>query len=65
MPSTNNGGISPILKCANAKIKAETIMLQNIPKSFERVGNKMPRNTISSKKGAKIVVVINKIINDK
>jgi len=26
IPRTNNGGISPKLRCANAKIKAETIM---------------------------------------
>ena len=65
MPRTNNGGISPILKCAKAKIKAETIIPQIIPKSLERVGNKTPRNIISSKKGAKRVVVINKIMNEK
>ena len=35
------------------------------PKFLERVGNKIPRNMISSKKGAKRVVVANKIINEK
>ena len=34
------------------------------PKSLERVGSKIPRNIISSNKGAKIVVVTNKTIND-
>ena len=36
-----------------------------IPKSLERVGNKMPRNIISSNKGAKSVVVTNRRMNDK
>ena len=65
IPRTNNGGISPKLKCAKAKIKAETMMPKIIPKSLERVGSKMPRNIISSNKGAKRVVVKNKRINDK
>ena len=65
MPRTNNGGISPKLKWAKAKTKAETIMPKTAPKSLERVGNKIPRNMISSKKGAKRVVVANKIINEK
>ena len=34
-----------------------------IPKSLERVGSKIPRNIISSNKGAKLVVVTNKKIN--
>ena len=65
IPRTNNGGISPKLKWANAKIKAETMMPGIIPKSLERVGSKIPRNIISSNKGAKSVVVKNKRINDK
>ena len=65
IPRTNNGGISPILKWAKAKIKAETTMPQITPKSRERVGNKIPRKMISSKKGAKRVVVTNKITNEK
>ena len=65
IPRTNNGGISPKLKCAKAKIKAETIMPKIIPKSLERVGSKTPRKIISSNKGAKNVVVINKSINEK
>ena len=65
IPRMNSGGISPKLKCAKAKIKAETIMPKIIPISLERVGSKIPRNIISSKKGAKRVVVINKRINDK
>ena len=65
IPRTNNGGISPKLKCAKAKIKAENIIPKSIPKSLERVGSKIPRNIISSNKGAKSVVVKNKRINDK
>ena len=65
IPRTNNGGISPKLKWANAKIKAETIIPEITPKSLERVGSKIPRNIISSNKGANKVVVINKRINDK
>ena len=65
IPRTNNGGISPKLKWANAKIKAETIMPEITPKSLERVGSKIPRNTISSNKGAKRVVVTNNRKKDK
>ena len=65
IPKINNGGISPKLKWANAKIKAEIMMPEITPKSLERVGSKIPRNIISSKKGANKVVVINKTINDK
>ena len=65
IPRTNNGVISPKLKWDNAKIKAETMMPKIIPKSLERVGSKIPRNMISSNKGAKRVVVTNKRINDK
>tara|TARA_A100001035_G_scaffold44367_1_gene31293 strand:+ start:1398 stop:1646 length:249 start_codon:yes stop_codon:yes gene_type:complete len=65
IPKTNNGGISPRLKCANAKIKAETMMAEMTPKSLERVGSKMPRNIISSNRGAKRVVVTNNRKNEK
>ena len=65
MPRTNNGGISPKLKWANAKIKAETMMPGITPKSLERVGSKMPRNIISSNKGANKVVFKNNRNNDK
>ena len=65
IPRTNNGGISPKLRCANAKIKAETMMLEITPKFLERVGNKIPRNIISSNIGANKVVVTNKRKNDK
>ena len=65
IPKTNSGGISPKLKWANAKIKAETTMPEITPKSLERVGSKIPRNIISSNKGAKRVVVTNKRLNDK
>ena len=65
IPKTNNGGISPKLRCANAKIKAETMMPEIIPKSLERVGSKIPRNIISSNRGAKIVVVTNNRKNEK
>ena len=47
MPRTNNGGISPKLKWANAKIKAETMIPEITPKSLERVGSKIPRNIIN------------------
>ena len=65
IPRTNNGGISPKLKWAKAKIKAENTMPKMIPKSLERVGSKIPRNIISSNKGARRVVVTNKKINGK
>ena len=65
IPRTNNGGISPKLKWANAKIKAETMMLEITPKSLERVGSKIPRNIISSNRGAKRVVVKNNRKNEK
>ena len=65
MPRTNNGGISPKLKWANAKIKAEITRPEITPKSLERVGSKIPRNIISSNKGANRVVVTNNRKNDK
>ena len=65
MPRTNNGGISPKLKWAKAKIKAETMMPESTPKSLERVGSKIPRNIISSNKGANRVVVTTNRKNDK
>ena len=65
IPRTNNGGISPKLKWANAKIKAETMIPVITPKSLERVGSKIPRNMISSNRGANRVVVTNNRINDK
>ena len=65
IPRTNNGNISPRLKWAKAKIKAESMMPKIIPKSFERVGSKIPRNIISSNRGASRVVVINNRKNDK
>ena len=65
IPRTNNGGISPKLKWANAKIKAEIMMPKITPKSLERVGSKIPRNIISSNRGANRVVVRNNRKNDK
>ena len=65
IPRTNNGGISAKLRWAKAKIKAETVMPKIIPKSLERVGSKIPRNIISSNRGAKRVVVKNNRKNDK
>ena len=65
IPRTNNGGISPKLKWANAKIKAETMMPEITPKSLERVGSKIPRNIMSSNRGANRVVVKNNRKNDK
>ena len=47
IPRTNNGGISPKLKCANAKIKAEIMIPKITPKSLESVGSKIPRNIIN------------------
>ena len=65
IPRTNNGGISPKLKWANAKIKAESKIPKITPKSLERVGSKIPRNIISSNIGANKVVVTNNRKNDK
>ena len=65
IPKTNNGGISLILKCAKAKINAEIEMPKIIPKSLDKIGSKIPRNIISSNKGAKSVVVKNKSMNEK
>ena len=65
IPKTNRGGNSPILKCAKAKIKAETKTPKIIPKSLESIGSKIPRNIISSNKGAKSVVVKNKRVKEK
>ena len=65
IPRTNNGSISPKLKWANAKIKAEKTMPEIIPKSLESVGSKIPRNIISSNRGANKVVVTNNKKNDK
>ena len=64
MPKVNNGGISLILKCAKAKIKAEIVMPKIIPNSLDRIGSKTPRKIISSNNGAKNVVVTNKRINE-
>ena len=36
-----------------------------IPKSLDKIGSKIPRNIISSNKGAKSVVVKNKSMNEK
>ena len=65
IPRTNNGAISPKLKWANEKIKAETIIAEITPKFLERVGSKIPRNIISSNRGARRVVVKNNRKNDK
>tara|TARA_Y100000991_G_C21669770_1_gene220442 strand:+ start:276 stop:488 length:213 start_codon:yes stop_codon:yes gene_type:complete len=64
-PKTNNGGISAILKWANAKIKAEIAIPKITPNSLDNMGSKTPRNIISSKNGAKKVVVKNKRMNEK
>ena len=64
-PNVNNGGISLILKCAKAKIKAEIIIPKIIPNSLDKIGSKTPLKINSSNKGAKKVVVKNKRINDK
>ena len=66
IPRINSGGISPKLKWANAKIKAETIMPEITPKFLERVGSKIPRNIISSNRGAieLLLKIIEKMINN-
>ena len=64
-PSTNSGGNSLKLKCAKAKIKEEEIIPKRIPNSLEKTGNKTPLNTISSKNGASIVVVMSNNKNAK
>ncbi len=64
-PRINRGGNSLKLKWANAKIIEEEMIPKIIPNSLEKTGNKTPLNTISSKKGASIVVVINNKINAK
>ena len=64
-PNTNNGGNSLKLKWANAKIKEEERIPKAIPNSLEITGNNTPLNTISSKNGASIVVVINNKKNAK
>ena len=65
MPKVNNGSISPILKWAKAKIKADIIIPKIIPNSLDKIGSNTPRKTTSSNKGAKNVVVKNKRINEK
>ena len=65
IPKENNGSISLILKCANAKIKAEIVIPKIIPNSLDKIGNKTPLKITSSNNGAKNVVVNNKRINDK
>ena len=65
MPKTKSGGNSLILKCANAKMNAETKIPIIIPKSLDNIGSKTPRNIISSNNGAKKVVVMNKRIKAK
>ncbi len=65
IPNTSNGGISPILKWANAKIKEEIRIPETMPKSLDKTGNKIPRNIVSSNKGANNVVVKNRRKKDK
>ena len=64
MPKVNNGIISPILKCAKAKIKAEIVIPNIIPNSLDKIGSKTPLKITSSKIGAKNVVVKNKSANE-
>ena len=65
IPNTNNGGISLKLKCAKANIKADIMMPKNFPKSRDKTGSSTPRNIISSKRGAKSVVVKSNKMNAK
>ena len=64
IPKVNNGINSLILKWAKAKIKADIVTPKIIPNSLDKIGNKTPRKTTSSNKGAKTVVVKNKSINE-
>ena len=64
MPKVNNGIISLILKCANAKIKAEIVIPKIIPNSLDKTGSKTPLKISSSNMGAKNVVVKNKSTNE-
>ena len=65
IPKVNNGIISPILKCARAKIKAEIMIPKIIPNSLDKIGSRTPRKITSSNNGATKVVVKNNRINDK
>ena len=65
IPNVNKGGISLILKCAKAKIKAEIVIPKIIPNSLDKIGSNTPRKITSSNNGAKNVVVKNKRINEK
>ena len=49
-----------MLRWAKAKIKEEIKIPNVIPKSLDKIGNNVPLNIISSKSGAKTVVVMNK-----
>ena len=64
IPKVNNGIISPILKCARAKIKAEIVIPEIIPNCLDKIGNRTPLKITSSNIGAKNVVVKNKRINE-
>ena len=64
IPKINNGGVSLMLKWANAKIKAETIMPNIIPNSLDKIGSKTPRKITSSNNGAINVVVKNRRKNE-
>jgi hypothetical protein len=64
IPKVNNGIISPILKCARAKIKAEIVIPKIIPNSLDKIGSKTPLKITSSNIGAKNVVVKNKSTNE-
>ena len=65
MPKVNNGIISPILKWAKAKIKAEIAIPRIIPNSLDKTGSKTPLKITSSKIGARNVVVKNKRTNER
>ena len=53
-------GIIYIVYKGIVTIKAEIKIPAKMPKSLDKIGNKIPRNTVSSNNGARIVVVKNK-----
>ena len=61
IPKIKRGGNSLKLKCAKANINDENTIPIIFPKSLDKMGSNTPLNIISSKSGARIVVVINNI----
>ena len=61
IPKIKRGGNSLKLKCAKANINDENTIPITRPKSLDNMGSNTPLKIISSKSGARIVVVINNI----